>query len=137
MAENRQLTGTPSKLLVMKVRRILKQYVRSSPRDTDTNWRLAWEWASDEADRDIRSYLGKRFRKKWPRPHEIASRYLMLCLAEMSSSSLLNIGYDAAEHMPALAKIRIAEAGMIARIRGDFGIELKSSEQPTLIEERP
>ena len=134
MAEERNLPGTPSKLLVRKVKRILYSYTRSRPQPSDKCWRLAWEWAGHEAESSVAYRAGVYRRKKWPVPHEIASRYLLLCLIEMKSSSLLNVGYKAAESRPLpVLEFMSDNTRRLAHVSDDFGIQ-QLEPDPLLIE---
>lgn len=116
MAEQRDLPGWPSKRLVREVRSVLNLYVRSRPQQLDECWRMAWQWAAAEADHSLLYQFGKRRRKRWPLPHEIASRYLVLCMVRMRPS----LGSRAVEFMPDSVRAMVASE---SRIGGPAAVE--------------
>lgn len=107
--------------LVKAVRRILRSYLSSRPTDTDRWWRMAWEWAHQEEQQNRMFSLSNR--RRWPRPQEIASRYVLLCLVEMRSCSLLDVGTKAFSTKPLCVEQAFAESLRIAQVSADFGIK--------------
>ena len=91
MADDRTLPGWPKKKLVKDVRRRLARYgIRPSCLH---GWRTTWVWAEAIA----RSY----WQTHWPLPSEIATQYVLLLLAEMKKSHMLNLPYRADSVLPA------------------------------------
>jgi hypothetical protein len=99
MAEDRTLPGWPKKKLVKDVRRHLAHYgIRPSCLSA---WRTTWIWAEAIAC----SY----WRTHWPLPSEIASQYILLLLAEMKKSHMLNLPYRADIVLPAEAAVALLD----------------------------
>jgi hypothetical protein len=90
MADDRTLPGWPKKKLVKDVRRHLARYgIRPSCLNA---WRTTWVWA----EAITRSY----WQTHWPLPSEIATQYVLLLLAEMKKSHMLNLPYRADTVLP-------------------------------------
>ena len=99
MADDRTLPGWPKKQLVKDVRRHLAHYgIRPSCLNA---WRTTWIWAEAIA----RSY----WQTHWPLPSEIASQYILLLLAEMKKSHMLNLPYRADTVLPAEAAVALLD----------------------------
>jgi hypothetical protein len=106
MAEDRTLPGWPKKKLVKDVRRHLAHY---GIRPTCLRaWRTTWIWAEAIA----RSY----WQTHWPLASEIATQYILLLLAEMKKSHMLNLPYRADTVLPsepAAALLDIQGSGIL------------------------
>jgi len=113
VAEVRLLPGWPKVGLVKQVRRLLWLYTRSRPKDTDTNWKLAWEWA--DACR-ARSEVSNLTNRKWPWPeaNEIATQYLILSLASMRDDKSLRLPFRAEHAMPVSVSLRLTQSSTAA-----------------------
>ena len=93
MAENRTLPGWPKKKLVKSVRRHLANYgIRPIRLQA---WRTTWIWAEAIA----RSY----WQTHWPLASEIAAQYILLLLAEMKKTHMLNLPLRADTVLPSEA----------------------------------
>lgn len=105
------LKGSPSKLLIRKVRRHLKGY---GIIPTAKHWRLAWEWAALVANSyqcdDMMIGQFKARRPRWPSPSEIGAQYLALVLAEMRDMHALKLPYRAVDRCPIAARVALAPA---------------------------
>lgn len=118
--ERNTLPGGPSNRLIRDVRSILRLYVSSRPPKDDPVWRLAWEWALSVAYRNDLYVFGKmRKRRKWPSASEIASQYLILCLAKMRESHQLRLPHHAQACMPAEVRRRLTPLGSAPSLRGN------------------
>jgi hypothetical protein len=91
MAEERTLPGWPKKRLVKDVRRQLSSYgIRPS---RSSCWRATWSWAAAIAQ----SY----YHEHWPLASEIATRYILLMLADIQNVGMLKLPYRATKVVPA------------------------------------
>lgn len=107
MAETK-LPGNPKLTLVRKVKSTLRLYFASRPGEWDTNWRQTWLWA------DAIRWKTPHFKKSappWPSVNEIASQYVLICLAQMRDGSGIKLHYKAAEAMPEIVSLRLAYTG--------------------------
>jgi len=105
MAESK-LPGRPRVTLVKKVRSILRLYFAARPGEFDTNWRQAWVWADAIRDKTAVCHF-KRGPVPWPSPNEIATQYVLLCLASMRDGSGLELHPKAVEAMPEIVSLRL------------------------------
>lgn len=104
MAETK-LPGRPKLSLVRKVKSTLRLYFASRPGEWDNNWRQTWLWA------DAIRWKTQHFKKgppSWPSPDEIASQYVLLCLASMRDGTGLRLHRKAIDAMPDIVSLRLA-----------------------------
>jgi hypothetical protein len=135
MAERRDLPGMPSTTLVRKVTSILREFLGCHVPGKDAPWtqlrecwHAAWEWAWECEKRD--SLWRSHKRRHWPRPNEIATQYIMLCLAHMKTYSALKLPYSADQvRMPLRAAKILGELQMIEDHRSmlRIGTEIPSA----------
>lgn len=97
-SERNTLPGGPSQRLIKHVRQVLRIYMGCRPQRESRVWREAWEWALRVAHRSMLYLPGKRTR--WPSSNEIATQYILLCLAEMKSSHSLRLPFNAMKFAP-------------------------------------
>lgn len=103
-SERHCLPGGPGSGLIKKVRQHLWTYCRCKPMRNDRLWLNAWQWALN-----CRYDNGSGGRPgRWPMPTEIASQYLLLCLAEMRDSSALRLPHNAAQVLPMSVQKRLS-----------------------------
>lgn len=106
------LPGDPSKLLVSRVRKSLKQY-GIQPARLGT-WRMAWQWAANV----MRSYAGAMAvvgtprKKQWPGAGEVAAQYMALLLVEMKDGWALRLPHRAATCLPVEVAARVLASGI-------------------------
>jgi len=96
MAESK-LPGRPRVTLVKEVKSTLRLYFGARPQEFETRWRQTWVWADE-----IR-WKTPHFKKgspPWPSATEIASQYILLCLAAMRDGVGIRLHYKAVEAMP-------------------------------------
>jgi len=118
MAERRDLPGMPSTTLVKKVTSVLREFLGCRVAGKDAQWtqlkecwHAAWEWAWECEKRD--SLWRSHKRRHWPSPNEIASQYIMLCLARMKTYSAFKLPYSAGKVLPGRAAKILGEAQQI------------------------
>lgn len=114
-SERNTLAGGPSNKLVAEVRRVLRLYCQARPERGNKAWALAWEWAAACCNRDefAQQLCGHRAKRRpWPPAVEIASQFVLLCLADMRASRALRLPFRAMhpEVMPAGVAERLAAA---------------------------
>lgn len=85
VSERNYLPGGPSNRLVKEVRRTLWLNFQCRPgRDSDS-WYRTWKWAAavcNRCDSFNRVYGINQRSKPWPTSNEIATQYMLICMAE-------------------------------------------------------
>jgi len=126
MAES-SLPGRPRVSLVKQVKSTLRLYFGSRPTEFEPKWRQTWVWA------DAIRWKTPHFKKgspPWPSPTEIASQYILLCLAQMRDGVGIRLHHKAAEAMPECISLRLASSGSSSPLNLGFNPAESKSEVP-------
>ncbi len=84
-SERNYLPGGPSNRLVKEVRRTLWTKFQCRPGRYSDTWYRTWKWAAavcNRCDSFNRVYGIKQRSKPWPSSTEIATQYMLICMAE-------------------------------------------------------